>query len=279
MNLELIWVNHLGTEHNLGTVGEPSGKYDANRDPIMIGDMVNFNYDKKPRSARVAKHWLTGNPQLLGLESLSDEIFNKQELRLAPRDNLTDGTQVWVGYGDMPDRIVVRKQVAKNYHHDSVRGENPFTLVTLAMLMLSNVDLFKPAIPTYELLLTLFGSNENIPCKYNATNINVQMYSQRIKVWSPKPGHYLYMYFEGIAPEPLAYIRINENICHGPNSYVNRIEKAYYFCKHLNWRVEDFIKKIYTPEEYSLRGEELTVGAIELATTLILEASKEEILN
>ena len=279
MNLELIWINHIGTEHNLGTIGEPSGKYDVNRDPIMIGDMVSFEYDQQLRSARVAKHWLTGNPQLLGLESLSEEIFNEQKLRLAPRDNLTDGTQVWVGYGDMPDRIVVRKQKVKNYHLDPVKSENPFTLVSLAMLMMSNEQLFKPTYPTYDLLLTLFGSNEDNPCKYNPVNINAQMYSRRIKVWSPKPGHYLYMYYEGIAPEPLAYIRINENICHGPSSYMRRIEKAYYFCKHLNWRVEDFIKKIYTPEEYSLRGEELTVGAIELATTLILEASKEEILN
>lgn len=278
MNLELIWVNHLGTEHNLGTVGEPSGKYDVNRDPIMIGDMVVFEYDKHPRSARVVKHWLTGNPQLLGLESLSEEIFNKQELRLAPRDNLADGTQVWVGYGDMPDRIVVRKQVAKNYHLDPVKSENPFTLVSLAMLMMSNEQLFKPANPTYDLLLTLFGSNENTPCKYNPENINAQKYSECIKFWSPKPGHYLYMYFGGVAPEPLAYIRIAD-ICHGPNSYTRRIEKAYYFCKHLNWRVEDFIKKIYTPEEYSLRGEEITVAAIELAITLIVEAPKEEILN
>lgn len=49
MNLELIWVNYLGTEHNHGTIGEPSGKYDINRDPILIGDMVTFEYDKQLR--------------------------------------------------------------------------------------------------------------------------------------------------------------------------------------------------------------------------------------
>lgn len=279
MNLELVGVNRLGTEHILGTVGEPSGKYDINRDPIMIGDMVTFDYDNQLRSARVIKHWLTGNPQLLGLESLSNEIFDKQKLILSPRDNLTDGATIWVGYGNEPDRVIVRKQQAKNYHLDPVKSGNPYTLVSLAMLMLSNEHLFKPANPTYELLLTLFGSAEDVPCKYKTANINAQLYSQRIKVWSPKPGHYLYMYFKGLTPEPLAYIRINENIEHGPNSYIRRIEKAYYFCKHLNYRVEDFIAEIYTPDEYSLRGEELTVAAIELAITLILDAPKGEILN
>ena len=76
MNLELIWMNTLGTEHNLGTVGEFSGKYDANREPIMVGDMVYFEYDGETRSSRIVKHWLTCNPQLLGFESLSDEILN-----------------------------------------------------------------------------------------------------------------------------------------------------------------------------------------------------------
>lgn len=29
MNLEIIWSNHLGTKRNLGTVGEPSGKFNV----------------------------------------------------------------------------------------------------------------------------------------------------------------------------------------------------------------------------------------------------------
>mgnify|MGYP001546892283 CR=1 FL=1 len=279
MNLELIWMNTLGTEHNLGTVGEFSGKYDANREPIMVGDMVDFEYDGETRSSRIVKHWLTCNPQLLGFESLSDEIFDKQELKLAPRNSLSDGVTVWVGYGDMPDRIVVRKQVEKNYHHDPVKGDNPFTLVTLAMLMLDNVERFEPAKPTYDLLLTLFGGTEDIPCKYNPDNITPHQYGQYIKVWSPRPGHYLYLFVGGVAPEPLAYIRIYEDLCHGPNSHLRRIEKAYYFCQHLNWRVGDFINKIYRPDPDVPRGEVLTDAATQLAITLILDAPKDEILN
>ena len=274
MNLELIWVNYLGAEHNLGTIGEPSGKYDINRDPILIGDMVTFEYDKRLRSARVVKHWLTGNPQLLGMESLSDEIFNEQKLHLAPRDNLEVGRTVWVGLGDQPDRIVVREQKTKNYHHDPVRSGNPFTLATLAVLMMKNVERFKPTLPTYELLSALFGETKEGVCKYNLKNINEKIYSQNIRVWSPHPGHYFYMFVNGVTPEPLAYIIINEDILHGPNSHVERIIKSYFICENLNARVGMFIDEIYKPDDFILSGEEITVAGIEQGIRLILNKSK-----
>ena len=274
MNLELIWVNYLGTEHNRGTIGEPSGKYDINRDPILIGDMVTFEYDKQLRSARVVKHWLTGNPQLLGMESLSDEIFNEQTLHLAPRDNLEVGRTVWVGLGDQPDRIVVREQKTKNYHHDPVQTGNPFTLVTLVVLMLKHVERFEPTKPTHDLLSALFGETKGGLCKYNPTNINGKIYSQNIKVWSPHRGHYFYMFFGSSVPEPLAYIVIDEDVPPGPTSHLDRIIKSYFFCEHLNARVGMFIDEIYTPDEFIPSGEEITVAGIEQGIRLILNESK-----
>lgn len=273
MKLELIWVNRLGTEHNRGTVGEPSGKYDVNGEPILIGDMVIFTYDKELCSTRVLKHWLTGNPQLLGFESQSGDIFDEQKLKITPRDRLTNDSTVWVGLGDNPDRIIVREQKLKNYHHDTVKSKNPHLLPTFASLILTNLEKFTPATPNHDLLLTLFGTSQTGECKYDPDLIDARAYSSRIQVWSPTPGNYLYIIKNGLCPEPLAYIRINEVLPHGRNSHIRRIEKGYYFCSHLNLRVADFIDEIYSPPEFNPAGEELTVNAIDLGIQMILKSS------
>ena len=275
MNLEIIWINHLGTEHNLGTVGEHSGKFDVNRDPIMIGDMVQFNHDGATLSTRVVKHWLTGNPQLLGLESISDKVFDEQKLMLSPKDSVSDGRTLHIGFGDAPDRVIVRQQREKNHHHDPDRSTEGFSLVTLAMAMFKNAEQFKPVVPNYDLLISLFGGDEDIPCKFTVEGINEQFYRKYVQHWSPKPGHHFYMFKEGdgimARHEPLAYIRINENLVHGPNSYLRRIDKAYYFCEHLNFRFGKFIESIYRKPVNIPRGELITDGAVELAITLIQE--------
>lgn len=281
MNLEIIWINHLGTEHNLGTVGEHSGKFDVNRDPIMIGDMVQFNHDGATLSSRVVKHWLTGNPQLLGLESISDKVFDEQKLMLSPKDSVSAGRTLHIGFGDAPDRVIVRQQREKNHHHDPDRSTEGFSLVTLAMAMFKNAEQFKPVVPNYDLLISLFGGDEDTPCKFKVEGINEQFYRKYVSCWSPRPGHYFYMFKDGnglmARHEPLAYIRINEKLVHGPNSHLRRIDKAYYFCEHLNFRFGEFIETIYQKPINSPRGELLTQGALELAVTLIQEATPSDV--
>lgn len=147
---------------------------------------------------------------------------------------------------------------------------HPFTLEKLTAVLNSHwaTGKFQPIEPTIELLITLFGTI-NGGCRYSPDNLDADKYRERICCWVVKREHHFYGFLDHGIFKPLAYIRIDEDLPHGPNSYLDRIIRTYYFDEGLNRSVGDFLDTIHTPPKISPLGEEINQNAIELALIVI----------
>lgn len=261
-DLELVGIGGGGVllGESFGQVGKPSPFRDSKGAVIHVGDIITFKWrDRGYRSVIIQDYDddKTIFPFGFRLENVS--IFEKAEdlVIVQPHFELNTDDVVMDTF-----RVVV-----------SSKPTGVFSKVGIPALLLSNIDKFKPAELNHELLVTVLGIYQ----PYQFDSINADIYKQHVQVWEPADGHYVYMYkpLHRSVFEPLAYIRINKSIPHGPDSYLDRIERAYYFHNDQIEHFENIIQACYTkPKIVPYGSEELTEGAIELLTTILLEVEE-----
>ena len=132
-------------------------------------------------------------------------------------------------------------------------------------MMLSEIDMFEPAKPTNELLYSLFGGSELAPCKHMAHRVDETLFGSHVKVWVPANGFHFYMFQD----TPLAYLRIDETIGHGPSSWLDRVTHAFYFDDNLLTRFDRVLENISTPARPTPRASKINSVGIELAVTAL----------
>lgn len=145
-----------------------------------------------------------------------------------------------------------------------------WSLLNLVTSLLANSDKASPDTPNNELLYSLFGGSELTPCRFRPEELCEIRYKYNVHVWRAFPGHYFYYFRDTIGHfTPLAYLRINEHIGHGPSSYLDRVTHSYFFDSCQVERFAMFLEGIQTIPKAQPRAEEITEVAIELANTII----------
>lgn len=295
-HMEIRFFNAQGADIFYGITGTWTGYCDSKGNKIHAGDRVAFTWNKRAYVTYVLWDSFRNSHFVNGFNSYIDEgkPFTFAELTVVtPWTEIKEGqfaehllakTLTEEGIEEMNKNIRGKGiLVTENKYGDGnvlLDGNaeqtvgSPFTLVGLAARLLVNTDKFEPAVPTYDLLTTLFGGSDFHDCPFDPDRIDAEAYGRLVIKWSPKPEHDFYMVREGLGWTPLAYIRTDESIIHRPSSWLDRVTHGYYFCPHLNARFRDTLTSIYTPRKEEPRGEEINRTAVELALTVIWDSER-----
>ena len=252
MTLEIGWTSGAGVQWPCGIVGEPTqywGKSSQGIDgPIHIGDEVTIAYPSGDISGIVFLHWASKRPKVaignvLIPSDLEYHCMQKFKItRSKPFQELELGHTFTSGR-DM--NLVVRNQGVVD-KPTLTKSPNELSVVNLATKIIANLSKFEPVEPTFELMYSLFGVDDNGICKYAYDRINPIAYAKYVKRWIVDPKLHIYL-FES---SPLAIIQLDESLNHGPRGHLNRIVSSAHFCEHANHRYGMFIEKIIAEPKY-----------------------------
>lgn len=252
MTLEIGWTSGAGVQWSCGIVGEPT-KYrsktlQGNDELIHIGDEVTIEYPSGDISGIVFLHWASKRSKVafgnvLIPNDLDYHFMQKFKItRSKPFQELELGHTFTSGW-DM--NLVVRNQGVVD-KPTLTKSPNELSVVNLATKIIANLSKFEPVEPTFELMYSLFGVDDNGICKYAYDRINPIAYAKYVKRWIVDPKLHIYL-FES---SPLAIIQLDESLNHGPRGHLNRIVSSAHFCEHANHRYGMFIEKIIAEPKY-----------------------------
>lgn len=255
--LELRFVTQYGANVFYGTVGDKTPYRDSKGADIHVGDVVTFTWRERGYRAIVVKP--KGEEVCaFGFAHEPAEIFNLEDIKIV------------LPFFDQKENYIynVIHVKAVNETAEQPNPAEPYSLVALTGLLSNADDKLIPVEPRSELLCVLFG----IHSPYTVDTLDHEQFKRRVRVWEISKDYHIYTFSESIieaVKSPLAIVRLNTDLPHGPNSYVDRIIGGYWFDKATNQRFTDWIKTIHTPEKLYPLGNEINQTAIELAITMI----------
>lgn len=267
----IYYVTH-GGKHYRGECGMTIGHVDGKGVDICVGDIITFSLDGLGRRALIVQGE-KGNYYPWGHEERAEAIFVAcRDIRVVqPYFEMQNGWLhgfPWIYISDTRHTSVLDEQVEKSGEPTHSEERQTFHLSRLVQLILANNDRFEPVEPRYELLVSLFGESQ----PYHPDRIDEAKFKERVKVWNPSKGFYIYTFKEHLADAPLAIVRIDEDMPHGPNSHIDRITLPKYFCQTLNGIFEGFIRDIYRIEKPNPFAQPINDACVELSIVTILEA-------